>query len=86
MPPITVTRLRRTAMPAPSPLSCPQRCVHAEQAPALAELRESIHRATAGRVSRLERQERQRFSEGVLVNETSISCWAALVWPAGSAA
>lgn len=48
----------------------------------VAELRDHIHRATAGQVGPLERVERQRFSEGVLVSETTISCWAALVWPA----
>lgn len=51
---------------------------------AVAELREHIHRATAGQVGPVECVQRQGFREGVLVSETSISCWAALVWPPAS--
>lgn len=69
-------------MQASSPPSSPQPVTRTDPSAGLAELREAIHRATAGRVSRNERVERQRFSEGVLVSESSISCWAALVWPA----
>lgn len=72
-------------MHAPSPLSCPQRCARADQGAGLSDLRESIHRATAGRVGRDEQAARQRFADGVLVSETSLSCWGALVWPSAAA-
>ncbi|RTL36413.1 MAG: hypothetical protein EKK53_22940 [Burkholderiales bacterium] len=68
-------------MPALSPLSCPRRSAGIEHVPALTELRESIHRATAGPVARRERAERQAFTTGVLVGETTIRCWAAMVGP-----
>lgn len=68
-------------MHAPSPLSCPKHCVRPEQYSALAELRDTIHRATAGALSRHEQAERRGFAEGVWVSEAPFSGWGALVWP-----
>lgn len=68
-------------MPARPRPSCPPHAAVAEHPPALTELRESIHRATAGPVARRERAERQAFSAGVVVGEASIRSWAATVGP-----
>lgn len=68
-------------MPSPSLLTCPTSSLPREPAPALAELRAAIHGATAGRGAHRERAERERFTEGVCVSETSIRCWAAMVGP-----
>ena len=75
------TALPHCTMPARSLTSCPPHAAVADHAPALIELRESIHRATAGPVARRERAERQAFSAGVVVGETSLRCWASTVGP-----
>lgn len=61
------------------PLARPHHSHSADSGADIAELRESIHRATAGRAGRDELAQRQKFNEGVLVCESSISRWTALV-------
>lgn len=68
-------------MPARTLPSWPPHAAVADHALALIELRASIHRATAGPVARRERAERQAFSAGVVVGETSLRCWASTVGP-----